>query len=254
MIPYYTLPKIPGLPIKPFGVLVYLGTILGYLWCLRRAKQYAVPAQRITSIVVWVVFPAFYLSHVLQVVMYFPHKITEDPMSLLTMKGGISSFGGLMSFAVLAVIYYRVVKPPENAYVLGDIFTQGFLLAWIFGRFGCAMAHDHPGIASDFFLAVQYPDFPKHDLGVYEFLYTVLVMVPISIWIHHRKFKPGMQLVVFSLIYAPFRLLGDALRTADARYFGWTPGQYCSVILFLFGLWLLGKVKRQAVAVAETTT
>jgi prolipoprotein diacylglyceryltransferase len=39
--------------------------------------------------------------------------------------------------------------------------------------------------------------------------------------------------------YAPGRFLLDYLRTQDVRYLGLTPGQYGSVVLFLFGIIVL---------------
>ena len=53
-------------------------------------------------------------------------------------------------------------------------------MAFGFGRIGCFMAHDHPGLESDFFLAVQgvcrnhWTDinYACHDLGLYEAIWA----------------------------------------------------------------------------------
>ena len=35
----------------------------------------------------------------------------------------------------------------------------------MFGRMGCSIAHDHPGLESDLWFAVQYPHGGRFDLG-----------------------------------------------------------------------------------------
>ena len=65
------------------------------------------------------------------------------------------------------------------AYTVGA--TRQKLLAAsieVFGRLGCTLVHDHVGSRSEFLLAIRFPDGARHDLGLYELLYTVAVLVP----------------------------------------------------------------------------
>ena len=45
-----------------------------------------------------------------------------------------------------------------------------------------------------------------------------------------------LALGLFLVLYGPARFVMDALRVGDARYLGWTPGQYASIVASLAGL------------------
>ncbi len=53
-----------------------------------------------------------------------------------------------------------------------------FPFGWVFGRIGCALVQDHPGVWSSSWLAVQYPGGSRYDLAVLEvFLLPVLALL-----------------------------------------------------------------------------
>ena len=64
-----------------------------------------------------------------------------------------------------------------------DVLIYGLLLGWCISRFGCTLIHDHPGqiVSSDFWFAVgPWPDGTfRHDLGLYEWVYTLCFAIPI---------------------------------------------------------------------------
>src|SRR4029077_16188990 len=98
---------------------------------------------------------------------------------------------------------------------------------WIFGRTGCFTAHDHPGRHTSFFLSVHYPDGPRHDLGLDELLFPIVMTV--IRFAYARKPRPAGHVIgLAALMYAPARFLLDFLRAtgvarADQRYRGLTP-------------------------------
>jgi len=109
---------------------------------------------------------------------------------------------------------------------------------------GCSLAHDHPGARSDFFLAVQYPGGARHDLGFYEFLFTLLVLFPVTRLLGRKKLPEGFLLLLVSLLYAPVRFGFDFLRShdfgnVDPRYAGLTAAQWLTIALFLAGAYLM---------------
>ena len=50
---------------------------------------------------------------------------------------------------------------------------------------------------------------------------------------------PGFYLAMIPIVYAPYRVFFDSLRTADTRYAGLTPAQYGAMILFGVGFSVL---------------
>jgi prolipoprotein diacylglyceryltransferase len=78
-----------------------------------------------------------------------------------------------------------------------------------------------------------------HDLGWYEFLYTLLAIVPVFLLLDRRPRPPGFYVIVFLLFYVPARFGLDFLRLSDTRYFGLTPGQYAGFAVFVAALYAL---------------
>lgn len=245
MIPYYSFDDFWFLPISPFGSLIGFGYVMGAMWAISQRHYYDVSAMRVIDMCIWITVPAYLGSHILLVLFYHPEQILSDPMVLLRFNQGISSFGGLLSALVAIFLYARWNRDNLHWLKIGDIVTQGFIVGWIFGRLACSLAHDHPGVPSDFFLAVQFPDGRRHDLGFYEFLYTLFFIFPVSTWLAYKRSKTGMQVFFLMLSFALFRLPMDSLRIADTTYYGWTPAQYGSVLMLLFAAFVWRLMKRQ---------
>ena len=174
MIPYIEIPPIDlggDFVIRAFDILVALAVVVGVFVADRRAQRWGLSGRVITDVAVWAVVPGFICAHLVSVIFYFPERIAENPLELLNIFSGLSSFGGFLGGAAGVLYFFHRKKIPVWEY--GDALVYGFTFAWIFGRLGCTFAHDHPGIETDFFLAVIYPEnggTPRHDLGFYEFL------------------------------------------------------------------------------------
>lgn len=236
MLPFFELREIPiggGRSVAAFGVLVVLGVVTGMRFAQMRARRLGVPEREINAAVAWALVAGFLGSH-LVVLATEPHAFEPGLRSLPAFWNGMSSFGGFFGALVGLAIHFRRRGRPWL--VEADILVQALVVGWIFGRLGCALVHDHVGTRSDFPLAVRFPAGPRHDLGLYELLYTVLVLAP-AVWLLNRRPRaPGTTIWVIALLYAPARFLGDFLRHTDlpmpdARYLGLTPAQYACVLL-----------------------
>ena len=82
---------------------------------------------------------------------------------------------------------------------------------------------------------------PRHDLGFYEVLYSLLI-IGLFVWLERRKRRPvGFYCVLLPVVYAPVRFFLDFLRAApleggDVRYAGLTPAQWASILMLGVGL------------------
>lgn len=245
--------SIPELSIKPFGALVALGVWLGSLAAQRSAKRVGMNLETLGSFVFSVLVGGFVGGHVFDTLFYYPERVLQDPLSLLRIWDGQSSFGGFLG-ATLGAFYWKF-KHRQKILAYADIVASGFPLGWVFGRMGCSVAHDHPGRLSDAWFAVQYPGGGRFDLGLYEMLLTIPLAA--AFWILSTKpRKPGFYIGVMCTAYAPVRFLLDFLRVqpgdvlpADARYAGLTPAQWGCMVLLATGLFFL----RRAAKSPETT-
>jgi phosphatidylglycerol:prolipoprotein diacylglycerol transferase len=249
MIPYIDIGpwQLGPLTIYPFGIMVGLAILVGAAVGQKRAEKLGLNPKVFSEAVIWMYVGAFAMAHWVSVIFYFPHRIWEDPLSLLKFWEGISSFGGFLGGAATLYIYARIKKLP--VWTMYDAVSFGLVHGWVLGRAGCSLAHDHPGKCTNFFLAVKFPGWnmpcpegysARHDLGFYEFLFTIFLAVLLNVLDRFWKDrKAGLTTALVPLVYAPVRFILDFLRIGDRRYLGLTPGHYFAIGLFLLGLWIL---------------
>ena len=247
MIPYIDIPTlhlVGPLSIQPFGVLVAAGVFFGTHMGRKYAERYRLDGEDLRWLGVRVVVWGFIVCHLVDVLLYTPERLKEDPLLLFKVWEGISSYGGIVGGA--GAFIYFAKRRGLHPWRWVDAVVYGFVPGMVLGRAACAVAHDHIGFRSDFPLAVdfpadRFPGGPAHDLGLYEmfvWLAIFLVFLGLSRWEGRR---PGTLLATWALLYAPPRFFLEFLRRpeSDPRYAGLTPAQHLAIVTFAFGLWLV---------------
>lgn len=248
MIPYLDVPplEIAGLRFHAFGLLAATAIVVGVLLVARRAPRFGVSSDDAFSLATSTVLAGLVGSHVFSELFYFPERIVARPWVLVDLTGSMSAFGGIAGgiAGALATMRWRSLDGRARLVFL-DIVAFAFPFSWIFGRLGCSIAHDHPGIRSEHWLAVRFPDGARFDLGLLELFWTIPV---VALWlVLDRKRRPdGFYVGLFFVLYGPFRFVMDFLRVDDARYLGWTPSQYVSIAMTIAGGFLLARAVRSS--------
>lgn len=291
MIPYIHVPedlmKIGPVTLHPFGLLVATGVVVGNWLAGRRARQRGLDLEKLTSFITWMLVAGFLGGHMLDQLFYHWDEFVERPWSIFLLWQGLSSFGGFTGALIGIVLWkYFEAVPVYTVPILGftvskfrrrpspmpilpfaDLILSVFPVAWVFGRSGCSVVHDHPGLHAPLGtpLAVAYGhadrvqhlvsrielrwgNAPQFDLGLLEMMFTVVLATLVSLtW--RRKLTTGSYVAVTALAYAPVRFAMDYLRVrdvaqADPRYGSLTPAQWACVALFLFGLVMVWKVRQ----------
>ncbi len=281
MIPYIHLPDanlgqwlhLPGkfaeLSIHPFGVMVALGVTIGVSLATKRTRERGLDVAELNSFLGWILAIGFLGGHMLDEIFYHPSEVVARPWSLLFLWEGLSSFGGFTG-ALIGAMFWKFLKsaPPlvlgpfsiprwtrrEHAASIlpwADLILSIFPVAWIFGRGGCSVVHDHKGgiAPAGAWYAVSYPmnegGFTRHgwlmdgetvkrigpegfeaalvhgleprfDLGLLEWGFTVaLALVFALTW--HKKLPAGFYIVATSLTYAPARFVMDYFRLEEGQ-------------------------------------
>jgi phosphatidylglycerol---prolipoprotein diacylglyceryl transferase len=277
------------LTLHPFGVLVGGGIILGVVLSARRGKKLGLDVDALYSFIWWMLVGGFVGGHVFDALLYHPGEVIKRPWALLMLWEGLSSFGGFAGALIGVLLWKRYEKVPERP---GDIFAFArmrrrtvspsilpycdvvqsvFPIAWVFGRMGCAVVHDHPGARApaDSLLAVaygpgvgygyglfdlQYGTAPRYDLGLLEMFFAIaLSLLFMVLWT--RRLPVGTYLALAAVTYAPVRFALDFLRAenadgGDPRYGGLTPAQWACIAFFAFGIALGRKIRAQHQAAA----
>ena len=249
MIPYFEQPKLHlgPLTIHAFGALVATGILLTFRMIRKRAPQLGLDPVLSERLAMRMVIAGFISAHIVDRIAYYPRDVLANPLSLLYIWESISSFGGFLGAVLVAFMFMR-----KQGGILGwrylDLIAWAFPLAWMFGRMGCFVAFDHPGLETHFFLGQRYSDqLVRHNLGLYEAIYTACLLVLFQVLGKGKPRAPGFYVGLLPLVYAPVRFAFDYLRTDDARYFGLTPGQYGSFLLVAAGILVMRQAaKREA--------
>ncbi|MEP7362384.1 MAG: prolipoprotein diacylglyceryl transferase family protein [Acidobacteriota bacterium] len=229
MLPYLDPPPlyVGGLWLRWAFLFAVIGVLTAHFLLLWRAKRLNldVPTAAAMSFFMVVAGVAgarlFKLAYVPQL---WP-QITWQ--TILFSAGGLASFGGLLGGLIGALLYFAARRfPPRKALDYLDALVAVFPMGWIFGRMGCAIVHDHPGLATNSFLAVAYPDLPRYDLGLTEVLFFATVMIPLFVWLGRSPRPRGFFLATFFIIYGAFRLWLDTLHVDPPRFAGVTVDQW----------------------------
>jgi phosphatidylglycerol:prolipoprotein diacylglycerol transferase len=215
MLPYLEQPvwQVGPLSIHAFGVAVAVAMWFGLVAVERRIERLGLDPLLGRRLGVWMILGGIAGAHLFSVLLYFPHKLRDDPWLLLRVWEDISSFGGLLGGIGGALLFFATRAPDverraQVAFL--DVVAFVFPAALAIGRLGCALAHDHPGSVTTF----------------YEFLFLALVVVPLFLVWDRRRRPVGFYVIAFAALYLPVRFCLDMLRVADVHYVGLTPAQW----------------------------
>lgn len=239
MIPYLPPPvlRVGGLEVPAFDLLAAAAVLAGHGLAVRRAVRLGFDRRVALRAVTWTVAAGVVGSHLAAVALYDPGRLAREPLALLEIWGAMSSAGGVLGGVAGALWALRREGRGRRLAFL-DAVAFAFPFAWALGRLGCALAHDHLGVASASPLAVAFPGGGRLDLGLLELLWT-LAMAALWLALARRRLPAGALSALWLLLYCPVRLGLDALRTDDHRVLlGLTFGQLASAGGLVAGAWL----------------
>src|SRR5688572_4324835 len=99
-IPFFRLGELDvGIPIQAFGVIVAVGVLIGAGILRRYAEWHGVPDDQIRGLTGWITVTGFIGAHVFDVLAYQWNDFVNDPILILQVWKGISSYGGFLGGA-----------------------------------------------------------------------------------------------------------------------------------------------------------
>lgn len=205
MIPFFAEPVIK---VGPFHLYAYsaLGAIAivaaGYM-ILRRSRRFGIPLDAAFRFCFWMYVSALAGAHLAAV---------GDPAMFFRDLSGINSYGGLAG-ALLAGLAWCLWHGLPGREILRrfDIVAYSIPGACMFGRLGCALAHDHRGALSPSWIAVGFPEGPRLDLGLIEFLFLAALAVLFRL-LDGEPRPAGFFLGLSAVAYGGFRIWMGTLR------------------------------------------
>lgn len=276
MVPFVQLStfSLGPLTLPVFGPLVVFGVAVGVYVARRRCVTTGLDVVLGEELMWYAVLIGFVLSRVIDVLAYHPEQAWANPLVLLKFWASMSSFGGMLGGLFGMLVFFRTRGKHlsmRECFAYVDTIAYGFPFAWVFGRLACTLTVDHPGAVTTFPLGTSLatpearavvrhayaeagerallPDDATlahlgfHNLGFYELLYTLSVIVPAMLVLGRKPRTPGFFLATFLLVYSPIRFVADFLRVADRTYLGLTFAQYAAALLTLGALALAWRTK-----------
>jgi phosphatidylglycerol:prolipoprotein diacylglycerol transferase len=157
-LPYFDVPVfhvVGSLDIQVFGMLVATGVLVGAELCRRYSLRFGIDDDDLRKLTGWVVVTGFIGAHVFDVFAYQSDELSDNPLILVELWKGISSYGGFIggSLGFAFYVWHRRFRPG----LMADVIMCGLLPGFTIGRIGCSIVHDHIGRATDFFLGFDYP-------------------------------------------------------------------------------------------------
>ena len=226
MLPYYPQPvfHLGPFQIHAFGVLAAVAVVVGGRAILVRAHRQGIPVEQMFRFCFWVYICAMAGAFLSKGVLEDFSGFLADPSRVFKASLGVRSVGGISCGFLAGVVWCRFHRLSllESMRRL-DIIAYAMPIGWMIGRLGCTLAHDHRGLASTSWIAVAFPEGPRYDLGLIEFLF--LIVMVISFRLLDRKPHPvGFFFGLYGVVYGGFRIWLDTLHVQPARFYGGMAG------------------------------
>lgn len=150
-----------GLPIRGYGVMVLLGTVLAVALAVRRGQQRDVSSDVILAMVFWMFLPGIVGARLFYVIEYWHRDFLRDTfwgtfVAVINLtEGGLVVYGSLLGGFAGLVAYLVKYRLPWLATF--DLFAPTVMLGMALGRIGCMLNGCCFGGPCDLPWAVHFP-------------------------------------------------------------------------------------------------
>jgi len=138
-------------------------------------------------------------------------------------QGGMVSFGGIVGGFILFFIIFR-----KNIWQYADIMGISFIGAAAVWRLGCLIAHDHPGIFSTAWYAINF----EAPAILFEIVGSTIGFILFSFIYSKKYFNSGILFFLILSWYGLTRIIVDAFRD-DPLIYNFRGGQIAGIIMIL---------------------
>jgi phosphatidylglycerol:prolipoprotein diacylglycerol transferase len=255
-------------PFNAFGLCCAIGFFAWNAVAMRRVRTLGYDTSKFNQLLAWMIGVGLPMAWLVDVVFYGDN-------GALALNGGLrgfSSTGGLLGATLGALLWSRVdvsrsgIRLRPTALPLlpfSDIVVSTNPVAWAFGRLGCALIHDHPGIVLHSPFAVAWPvdendgthhvfgpihvvwgSVPRFDMGLIECVLLFVLAAAFAVSFRWRP-REGTYTAAGCIAYPLLRFGLDFLRPAEEmRHGALTFAQWWCIGTFALGVWLARRVWR----------
>lgn len=229
MIPWFDASQIQiaGRSLPTQGPLAIAGIAIGHVTLGRWLQRHQGLTPLRTDMMGFTLLAAAVITgHVTAVL------VTNADVPFWQLSAPQSSLGALLGGAIVGALYMRRWR--LDVPVVLDGAAWAFLHGWPLVRLGCVLAHDHPGRRSTLPIAVDFPQGPRLDIGLLEWLLCLGMLAFAHVLIRRG---PGVGRIAAwaTLQFAIGRLVLEWLRVDDIAELAQS-GNLAAVALCLTGI------------------
>ena len=247
--------KLGPLAIRWYGLMYLIGFVAVLLlgrYRINHGRNAPIGAKELDELLFYGVLGVVLGGRLGYVLFYKPDYYFLHPLEIFYVwEGGMSFHGGFLG--VLAAMWLYVKKQGKSWLAVMDFLAPLTPIGLGAGRLGNFINGELWGRATDVPWAVVFPHYdltPRHPSQLYEFGLEGVTLF-ILLWWYSSKPRPvGAVSALFLIGYGAFRFLVEFTREPD-NFLGLlalnlSMGQWLSLPMILFGVWLFRRVSRPA--------
>ncbi len=239
-----TILHLGPLEIRWYGLMYVLGFFVTYYYVrsfIRQGKL-NLTEKELDNLLGLMVICMIIGARLFEAIFYEPSYFLAQPWKILFIwEGGLSFHGAFLGIAAAVWWYGRKKGIPFLR--LADIFCVPIALGNAFGRVGNFINGELYGVPTSLPWGVNFPgaEGARHPTQLYEALYNVVIF-GILFSLRNKKWKDGVLFGLFMILYSIFRFSVEFIKDLPA-YGPLTMGQWLTIPVFLFGIWLVWRTR-----------
>lgn len=255
--------RIGNFSIYWYGLLIMIGTTLGYLLACHIAKKTDQDPEYYSDMLIWIL-PAGAIGARLYFIAFSP---TQGLADFFDFRGGGLAFFGIFIGGVPAALHI-IKKNKMNPMQALDTAIFGVLAGQIVGRFGNFLNREAFGRFSDGLFAMRYrvdqllwgvpaelnnyiieyngvQYIQVHPTFLYEVFSNSLILIFCLLYYKRKKFE-GEIISIYFIFHGSFRFFWEGLRTDSLMIGGLRTSQIVSLLLIVLGLTIMVYGRRKS--------
>ncbi len=244
--------------VRYYGLFYALGFVIAYFMLpyLAKIKNINLSKDDAADFILYLLIGIVVGARIVYVIVYNPLFYLSDPVEIIKLwHGGLSFHGGFLGAIIASYLFCR--KKKIEFYDLADITVVPAALGLALGRIGNFINAELYGRIGDVSWCIDYsknkyvidlPNGCRHPSQIYESLKNLIIFA--ALWfVKDKKLPKGFMFWSFVTLYGLLRTIAEFFRQPDEQIgflFNYlTMGQLLSFPLFLLGIYMLLRFKRE---------
>ncbi len=248
--------EIFGFEIKWYSVLILAAIIISYFLITSESKRFQIKQEFLFNLMFWVIILGILGARIYYVIFNFDYYKANPSEIYKIWHGGLAIHGAMI--AGLATILFYCNRYKVNTKKILDICAPAMIISQAIGRWGNFFNHEAFGSAVEYKTLINFKIIPQFVVdnmyidGSYHlpmfYFESLLCFIGflIMLFLRRRRYIKNAEIFAFYLIwYGAVRFFIEIFRTDSLMFSDFKMAQVVSVVMVLFGLYIVIKQRRK---------